>query len=104
MSLELDGRFQRDASALVQAKGIMMNKSFFLLFFIAALVSAVGLLVIGVSGVNGWILSAAVGVLGGVGVATGKADALMTLGVAAIGAVCGVISIIVAVLVILGVR
>ena len=104
MNADLEGKYHRDAAALQAAKGIMAQKSFLLLFFICFLVASVGLLTIGVSGLWGWVLVAVLGVLGGLGAWSGKMDEMMTLGVAAIGAVCGVISLIVAVFVVLGIR
>ncbi len=101
---DLDGRYQRDVALLQQARTISMNKSFFLLFSICVLVAAVGLLTVGVSGMWGWITVAVLGVLGGAGMASGKMDALMTLGIAAIAAGTGVVSAIVTVYVVLGIR
>jgi hypothetical protein len=101
---DLDGRYQRDAAVLQQARTISMNKSFFLLFFICLLVAAVGLLTVGVSGMWGWITVAVLGVLGGLGAWSGKMDTLMTLGVAALAGATGVLSAIVTVYVILGIR
>lgn len=99
-----DGRYARDAAALQQARGISANKSFILLFAICFLVGAVGLLTVGVSGMWGWITVAALGVLGGVGAWSGRMESLMTLGVAGIAALTGVMSIIVTAFVILGIR
>ncbi|MDQ3034526.1 MAG: hypothetical protein M3Y87_19105 [Myxococcota bacterium] len=101
---DLDGRYQRDAAVLQQARTISANKSFFLLFTICILVSAVGLLTVGVSGMWGWITVAVLGVLGGVGAWSGKMDSLMTLGVATMAGATGVLSAIVTVYVILGIR
>lgn len=104
MNADLEGKFSRDAAALQAARGVMAQKSFFLLFFVCFLVAAVGLLTIGVSGLWGWVLVAVLGVLGGLGAWSGKMDELMTLGVAAIGGICGIVSLIVAVFVVLGIR
>src|SRR5690606_35090340 len=92
---DLDGRFQRDAALLAQARTLSQNKSFLLLFFICFLVAATGLLVVAVSGMWGWITVAVLGAGGGLGVFTGKMDELMTLGIAAIGGLTGILSIIV---------
>ena len=103
-ALELDGRYQRDAAALAQARTIGANKSFILLFAICVLVGLTGLLVVGVSGMWGWITVAALGVIGGAGAFSGKMDELMTLGVALIAALTGVLSVIVTAYVLLGIR
>lgn len=99
-----DERYQRDAAALIAAKGVAANKSFVLLFAICFLVAAVGLLVIGVSGLWGWVTVAVLGVVGGLGAWSGKMDALMTLGVAVIAGLTGALSAVVAAFVMLGVR
>lgn len=101
---DLDGRYARDAALLAQARTISMNKSFILLFVICFLVGAVGLLVVGVSGLWGWITVAVLGLIGGAGVFSGKMDELMTLGVAAISGLTGILSIIVTAYVLLGIR
>jgi hypothetical protein len=103
-AVESDGRYQRDAALLQGARTIAANKSFVLLFAICALVGAVGLLVVAVSGLWGWITVAALLVIGGAGVFSGKMDELMTLGVATIAGLTGILSVIVTAYVILGIR
>jgi hypothetical protein len=100
--MDLDSRYQRDVAALTEARGIMMNKSFFLMFFLCALFSALGLLIVAISGVPGWVLVAVLGLIGGAGVASGKMDSLMLWGLMLIAAASGVASAIVAVMVFAG--
>lgn len=90
---DLDARYARDAALLAQARTISMNKGFLLLFFISFLVSAVGLLVVAVSGFWGWVTVGVLLAVGGAGVFSGKMDELMTLGTAVISAITGVVSI-----------
>lgn len=99
---DLDARFARDAALLAQARTISMNKSFFLLFFICFLISAVGLLVIAVSGLWGWVTVGVLLAVGAAGVFSGKMDELMTLGTAGISAVTGIVSIAVTAYLVLG--
>lgn len=72
------------------------NKSFFLLFGIAILVAVVGLLCIFVAKTAGWVTFGSLAGLAAIGHFTGKSDALMTLGVALVSGVCGVLTLIVA--------
>jgi len=99
-----DARYQREAAELVAAKGIAYNKSFILLFFIAVLVAVVGSLVIIISALPGWIILGTVLGVGGAGVASGKMDALMTLGVASLAGISGIMAVIVTAYVMLGIE
>lgn len=90
---DLDGRYARDAALLAQARTISMNKGFILLFVICFLVAAVGLLVVAVSGLWGWVTVAALLAVGAAGTFSGKMDELMTLGTAVISALTGLLSI-----------
>ncbi len=100
---DLDARYQRDAAALAQARTISGNKSFILLFTICILVISVGLLTIGVSGMWGWVTVATLALVGGAGAWSGKMDSLMTLGIATIAGMTGVLSVIVTAYVLLGI-
>jgi hypothetical protein len=100
---DLDGRYQRDAATLAQAQTISANKSFILLFVICILVFSVGLLTVGVSGMWGWVTVAALGLIGGAGIMSGKMDSLMTLGIATVAGATGVLSVIVTAYVLLGI-
>ncbi len=95
-------RYQRDLADLQAARGVAMNKGIILLFLIVALVSVVGLLVVGVSGLAGWILVAVIVGIGVGGTVSGKMDVLMTLGVALLGAITGVMALIATTYVLLG--
>jgi uncharacterized membrane protein len=99
---ELDARYQREVAALIEARGIKMNKSFILLFFICVLVALIGLLVVAVSGLAGWVLVAVLGVIGGIGAWSGKGEMLMLLGAALLALVSGVFSVIVTIYVFAG--
>ena len=99
---DLDGRYQRDAAALAQARTLAANRSFFLLFGVCVLVGLGGLLVVGVSGTPGWIVTAAILGIGTGASFSGKADDIMLLGVALIGACCGLLALAVTAQVILG--
>lgn len=90
---DLDGRYARDAALLAQARTLSMNKGFLLLFVICFLVGAVGLLVVAVSGLWGWVTVAVLALVGGAGFFSGKMDELMTLGVAGVSALTGILSI-----------
>lgn len=100
---DLDVRYQRDAAVLAQARTIAANKSFILLFFICVLVLSVGLLTVGVSGLWGWVTVAVLGIVGGIGAWSGRMDSLMTLGIATIAGVTGILSVIVTIYVWLGI-
>jgi hypothetical protein len=99
---ELDARYQRDAAALIQARGIGMNKSLLVLFFVCVVGALVSAIVVAVSGAPGWALVATVGTLGGVGAWSGKMDTLMLAAIAGLALLSGVLSAVVAVLVIAG--
>ena len=104
MNADLDARYQRDAALLQAAKSLGQNKGFLLLFLICFLVGAVGLLTVGVSGMWGLITVAVLLAVGGVGAVTGKMEEMMTLGVAAIAGLSGIVCMIVAVYVLAGIR